>query len=156
MSPQDQLRRGVFLPLYFTVISLMVRNTTEISVIYLVLLRFPCLSGQPGVFTQNPPGTDLSSLTTKPGNRRWQVGRGRGCKAYTPVMYFSSSPHGPFLPAILPTLGQCQDPPAARSSLRLPLCPSDSGSGQTEQSRTANCHLQDQMEYQVTQPTPHS
>ena len=27
MSPQDQLRRGVFLPLYFTVISLMVRDT---------------------------------------------------------------------------------------------------------------------------------
>ena len=71
-------------------------------------------------------------------------------------MLFSSSPHGAFFPAILPTVGQRQDPPAGRSSLRLPLCSSDSGPGQTKQNRTTNCHLQADMEYQVTHPTPHT
>ena len=71
-------------------------------------------------------------------------------------MHFSSSPHGSVFPAILPTLGQREDPPVGGSSLRLPICSSFSWSGQTKLNRTANCHLQSEMECQVTHPTPHS
>ena len=71
-------------------------------------------------------------------------------------MHFSSSPHGSIFPAFLPTLGQRQDPPVGGSSLRLPLCSPARWSRQTQLNRTANCHLQSEMEYQVTHRTPHT
>ena len=71
------------------------------------------------------------------------------------VMYFSSSPHGTILPPFLPTLGERQDPPGGGGSLRLPLCPSAGRVGQTEPDRTADCHLQGEVEHQVP-PLPPS
>ena len=69
-------------------------------------------------------------------------------------MYFSSSSYRPLLPPILPTLGQPQDPPGGGSPLRLPLCSPAGRARQTEPDRTADCHLQSEMEHQVSHQPP--
>ena len=115
------------------------------------VFRFRYLCGQPGPSTPSRRGSGLSSLTTRPDGRPWQVmSSSLTCPAVSCHPYSSFAPHGSLLPPLFPAVGRCESPPLSRSPLRLPIRPSPCWFGQTELDGTANCHLPSQMECPVS------
>lgn len=72
---KEQIRRTVFLPMYYTIISLMVIIQNKESKILKKKFpfRYHCHYGQLGVFIQSLSDTEHFFLTMKPGNRLLQV-----------------------------------------------------------------------------------
>ena len=144
---EPHIRRAVFLPMYYTVISLMVikcfilrlnlYNPTYFQ-IPLSLWAAWGIYSQPIRYRSLFPHNEARKQAIAGAGITKDVQCNEQCSFYSISLNFSLSPHGPILPPLLPDLGKPQGAAAAGRSLCLPHRARDSGICEARSSAAAD------------------